>query len=75
MVTAQSAAELHLAGYTSQEVWIEIQVPDGAGQKTVPLLRHLTQLGFGEPVTRVAAGQVFDMPILTKKMVAKLHPE
>eukprot|EP00971_Amphidinium_carterae_P209287 4151560-Amphidinium_carterae.1 len=66
MVTAQSAAELHLAGYTSQEVWIEIQVPDGAGQKTVPLLRH---------VTRVAAGQVFDMPILTKKMVAKLHPE
>ena len=73
ILTTQSAQDLHLKGYPSQQITVRVQVlTDEGDRKEIHLQRFLIQLGFGRHVQFSATGDLVSISDTMIKMTAKL---
>eukprot|EP00971_Amphidinium_carterae_P316508 6291593-Amphidinium_carterae.1 len=64
MLSVQPAHELHMPGYRSSPVSVQVEVATANGRETTTVVRQLTQLGFSSPVVELQElGPVVVAPI------------
>jgi len=73
VLLTQHPSQIGLKGYPSNEVHCSLIIKQEDGEdKIVTVRRHLVQIGFGEPVQKLAMGPKITLPKAMIKMVAKL---
>ena len=72
VVITQSPEEVHLKGYPRIRIRCTFDIcTDDGDRRQVSVDRYLVQLGFSQPVSMLAVGDVLDVPSTVRKMVAK----
>lgn len=75
VLVTQHPSQIGLKGYPSNEIHCSIMVKQDDGEnKIITVRRHLVQIGFGEPVQKIAVGAKIIVPEVMVKMVAKMPP-
>eukprot|EP00971_Amphidinium_carterae_P306673 6094622-Amphidinium_carterae.1 len=72
MLSVQPAHELHMPGYRSSPVSVQVEVSTSVGRELTTVVRQITQLGFGTSIVELQEpGPIVVAPITMQKVGVK----